>query len=315
MGAEDPEKLRYFLKRVSGELHEAQKRLRETEEASHEPIAIIGMGCRFPGGAVSPESLWELAAEGRDAIGDFPTNRGWDLDGLFDTYDTYADDGAEAQDGVEEEEGNGHGAADRSTDGGEGPRTRREARGGRPGTSVTRYGGFLHDAGDFDAAFFNISPREAKAMDPQQRILLETAWEALEDARLDPHTLTGTPTGVFTGLSPNHYGAHGDTELEGYLLTGTAPAVASGRIAYTLGLTGPALTIDTACSSSLVAVHLACQALRNNECTLALAGGATIMATPETFLEFSRQGGLAPDGRCKAFAAEADGTGWAEGAG
>nr|WP_279636572.1 type I polyketide synthase [Streptomyces pactum] len=304
---------------MSGELHEARARLRETEESSHEPIAIVGMGCRFPGGAVSPESLWELAAEGRDAIGDFPTNRGWDLDGLFDTYGTYADDGAEGQDGDEggdrNGDGDGHGAEDRSTDEGEGPRVPRETRGSRPGTSVTRRGGFLYDADQFDAAFFNISPREAKAMDPQQRLLLEVAWEALEDAGIPPTDLAEARAGVFAGLSPNRYGAQGDAELEGYLLTGTAPAVASGRIAYTLGLHGPALTIDTACSSSLVAVHLACQALRNNECTLALAGGATIMATPETFLEFSRQGGLAPDGRCKAFAAEADGTGWSEGAG
>ncbi|MET9356780.1 beta-ketoacyl synthase N-terminal-like domain-containing protein, partial [Streptomyces sp. NPDC006617] len=164
MGAEDPEKLRYFLKRVSGELHEARKRLRETEEASHEPIAIVGIGCRFPGGVVSPESLWELAAEGREAIGDFPTNRGWDLDGLFDTYGTYADDGAEGQDG------DGHGAEIPGTDEGGDPRAPRETGGSRPGTSVTRRGGFLHDAGAFDAAFFNISPREAKAMDPQQRL-------------------------------------------------------------------------------------------------------------------------------------------------
>ncbi|MFF1274904.1 beta-ketoacyl synthase N-terminal-like domain-containing protein, partial [Streptomyces marokkonensis] len=309
MGAEDPEKLRYFLKRVSGELHEARIQLREAEEASHEPIAVVGMGCRFPGGAVSPDKLWELVSQGRDAIGDFPTDRGWDLESLFDTYGTWADDSAGNQDG------DGHGTEDRSTDEAGSPGDTQEPRGGRPGTSATRYGGFLHDAGAFDAAFFNISPREAKAMDPQQRLLLEVTWEALEDAGLDPHTLAGTPTGVFTGLSPNHYGAHGDTELEGHLLTGTAPAVASGRIAYTLGLHGPALTIDTACSSSLVAVHLACQALRNNECDTALAGGATIMATPDIFLEFSRQGGLAPDGRCKAFAAEADGTGWAEGAG
>ncbi|AQS66338.1 type I polyketide synthase [Streptomyces pactum] len=306
MAGEDT--LRTYLKRATTDLRQARRRLQEVEETAREPIAIVGMGCRYPGGITSPATLWEVVVQGRDAISDFPTNRGWDLDALFDQDSTHVDAGARSREDESADEGASDGDDGRTDDG-------NPSGGSRPGTSATRYGGFLHDAGAFDAAFFNISPREAKAMDPQQRLLLETAWEALEDARLDPHTLAGTPTGVFTGLSPNHYGTHGDTELEGYLLTGTAPAVASGRIAYTLGLHGPALTIDTACSSSLVAVHLACQALRNNECTLALAGGATIMATPETFLEFSRQGGLAPDGRCKAFAAEADGTGWSEGAG
>ncbi|MFI2213263.1 type I polyketide synthase, partial [Streptomyces sp. NPDC020141] len=290
MGAEDPEKLRYFLKRVSGELHQARQQLREAEDREHEPIAIVGMGCRFPGGVRSPEDLWNLVTEGREAIGPFPTNRGWDLEALL------------PQDGDPAEAASADAADD-------------DPLHGRPGTSSTRYGGFLHDADQFDPAFFNISPREARAIDPQQRLLLETAWEALEHAGINPHHLAGTQTGVFTGISPNHYGAHGDTDLEGHLLTGTTPSVASGRIAYTLGLHGPALTIDTACSSSLVAVHLACQSLRNGESDLALAGGAAVMATPEIFLEFSRQGGLSPDGRCKAFAAEANGTGWSEGAG
>ncbi|MFG2653546.1 beta-ketoacyl synthase N-terminal-like domain-containing protein, partial [Streptomyces sp. NPDC048436] len=245
-----------------------------------EPIAIVGMGCRYPGDINSPDELWDLVTHRREAITGFPTNRGWDLGTLLPGAER---PGAQTSDSR--------------------------------GTSTTHWGGFLHSADQFDAGFFNISPREAKAIDPQQRLLLEITWQALEDAGIDPTTLAGSQTGVFTGLSPNHYAAHGNTDLEGHLLTGTIPAVASGRVAYTLGLHGPALSVDTACSSSLVAVHLACQALRNGECDMALAGGATVMATPEVFIEFSRQGGLAPDGRCKAFAANADGTGWAEGAG
>ncbi len=256
------DKLRDYLKRATADLQQARRRLHELEARDSEPIAIIGMSCRYPGGVRTPDDLWELVDEGRDAIGEFPADRGWDLEGIYDPTPD------------------------------------------RPGKTYTRHGGFLYDAPDFDAEFFGISPRDARRSDPQQRILLEASWEAFERAGFDPYSLKGSQTGVYAGVMYHDY-------------SGGSPdgSLVSGQVSYTLGLEGPSVSVDTACSSSLIALHMAAQALRAGDCTLALASGVAVMGTPEMFVDFSGRRGLAADGRSKSFSDDADGTSWAEGVG
>ena len=262
---DNEQKLRDYLRRASTDLQRTKRRLQDIEAAAAEPIAVVGIGCRFPGGVRSPEDLWRMVVNGEHGIRAFPEDRGWDPEMLA--------------------------------------------------LSSSDQGGFLEGAGEFDADFFGISPREALGMNPQQRVLLEVTWEALERAGIDPNLLKGSQTAVFAGAMNQDYQLGPGEGGEGMVLLGSSNSVISGRISYTLGFVGPSVTLDTACSSSLVAMHLAMQSLRAGESTLALAGGVTVMANPATFVEFSRQGGLSSDGRCRSFADAADGTGWSEGVG
>ncbi|WP_031701898.1 type I polyketide synthase, partial [Mycobacterium tuberculosis] len=268
-----PNRLASYIRTELAGLPQEIKHTPAVRTTSEDPIAIVGMACRYPGGVNSPDDMWDMLIQGRDVLSEFPADRGWDLAGLYNPDPDAA------------------------------------------GACYTRTGGFVDGVGDFDPAFFGVGPSEALAMDPQQRMLLELSWEALERAGIDPTGLRGSATGVFAGVMTQGYGMFAAEPVEGFRLTGQLSSVASGRVAYVLGLEGPAVSVDTACSSSLVALHMAVGSLRSGECDLALAGGVTVNATPTVFVEFSRWRGLSPDGRCKAFAAAADGTGFSEGGG